>query len=932
MRSFQKSLLFVIVFFFTAITLQATHLKGGEITVKRISDKTLTYEFTLTTYTENNRANQDQADVNFCFGDGSGIFKAKRCCGTPIDIGNGTLKNVYKIEYTYPAPALFYKVSVAVPNRNDGVRNIANSVQVTFYVETIFSINSGLGQNSTPLLLNPAVDLTAVVGQPFIHNPNAVDAEGDSLAYRLSVSRTGDNETCNPTSRGITAPNFRQPNEVSSLPSSFTINAKNGDLIWDSPQEIGLYNCAFIIEEWRNGVKISETVRDMQIEVKDVDNKAPKITVPPDVCIQAGKLINETITANDVASKTGRLDPLTIYSFGNVYAMDTVYAIKQPYATFASIAKQNSPAKATFRWQTACQHIRKETYDILFKVEDNPPVSVGVKLVDSRLWKIKVIAPAIVGLKAIIQPSSGGALLTWNTYSCALPGSKIVVYRRTGACNPVSNGSCGTGMTATGFDVVARLDMGLTQFVDTNKGAGLLKNTNYVYVLVVEFQNSQGSLDFSPMSESVCVQIPSTAPLMTHVSVQKTDTRGGEILVRWTQPLQVDSVLYPKPYQYRLKRAEGISGSDFTAVISTADTVYVDKALNTTDKVYRYQVDFYYTLNGQFKLGDSPSAASSVRLSGQTASNTIKLIWASNVPWSNDFQVHRVYRETYRGSRKFNQIKDVSVGNSSTYEFTDTGVDFVSNDGKFDVTISADSTYCYYVETLGAYGAGLFRRALVNASQEICLKPQTDKNPCAPSISVFVPDCGSGSSLGCNDTILSNVLNFVASTQATCDLVVDHYNVYYATKNAGPYQLIGKSTGLNFTHKDLSSHIGCYYVTAVNQFGKESSASNVVCADNCPNFDLPNLFSPNGDGKNDVFLPMPCPRFVSKVICKIVDRYGQLIYDYSGPLSGFGWDGKNASGTMMAAGTYFYTCDVVFDMADPLGQTKQLKGWLELVR
>mgnify|MGYP006195011925 FL=1 len=161
---------------------QATHLKGGEITVKRVSDKTLTFEFTLTTYTENNRANVEQNVVNFCFGDGSSILPARRSAGYPINLGNGTMKNVYKIQYTYPAASLFYKVSVAVPNRNDGVLNITRSVDVAFYVETIFSINAGLGLNSTPILLNPAVDLTAVVGQPFIHNSNAVDAEGDSLA------------------------------------------------------------------------------------------------------------------------------------------------------------------------------------------------------------------------------------------------------------------------------------------------------------------------------------------------------------------------------------------------------------------------------------------------------------------------------------------------------------------------------------------------------------------------------------------------------------------------------------------------------------------------------------------------------------------------------------------------------------------------------
>jgi gliding motility-associated-like protein len=118
---------------------------------------------------------------------------------------------------------------------------------------------------------------------------------------------------------------------------------------------------------------------------------------------------------------------------------------------------------------------------------------------------------------------------------------------------------------------------------------------------------------------------------------------------------------------------------------------------------------------------------------------------------------------------------------------------------------------------------------------------------------------------------------------------------------------------------------------AVNQFGLESPKSNVVCADNCPSFDLPNLFSPNGDGKNDVFQAMYCPRFVKKVNAKIVDRYGALVYEYSGDLAGFGWNGKTRSGQMMAAGTYFYTVDVVFDVLDNANATKQLKGWLELV-
>jgi gliding motility-associated-like protein len=947
-----------------------THLKGGEITVKRISDKTLTFEFTLTTYTEDNPANRDQIDVSFCFGDGSDIVRAARCCGTPVPIGNGTMKNIYKVQYTYPAAALSYKVSVAIPNRNENVRNIDRSVNVAFYVETTFSINSGLGQNSTPFLLNPAVDLTAVVGQPFIHNPNAVDAEGDSLAYRLSVSKTGDAQSCAGLGRGEMAAGFVQPNLAisnSSLVSSFTINSTNGDLIWDSPQEIGKYNCAFIVEEWRNGIKISETVRDMQIEVKDLDNKGPKLTIPSDVCIQAGTNVTATITAIDLASKTGRLDPLTITSTGNVYQIDTVYAIKPAFANFVSRPAQLSPASASFSWQTSCVHIRKEPYDVFFKVTDLPPTQFIDKLIDSKIWKIKVIAPAIKNLRSSITLAKNSISLKWDPYTCSLPNAKIVIYRKQGPCVQIENKSCETGMTQFGFKEVGRVDVNVNQFEDVNDNLPFSKNTNYVYVALVEFLNSKGVGDVSPLSNASCIFIPTSSPLMTNVSVQKTASTGGEILVRWTRPIKLDTNLYPGPYRYRVLRAEGVVSEDFVQVgdfipakISPArnDTSFVDKTANTTSKIYRYKVDFYYTQNNAFRLLDTPNPASTVYLIGQAKDNGIALSWLSDVPWSNDFQIHRVYREYPLGSGKFNQIADVSVAGQSTYIYKDDGKDNFSLDGKFDYSIKKDTNYCYYVETLGSYGEGFPVMKLVNASSILCYKLLSNSggnngsggsgtgggtdgggvtpvllNPCAPKLSLSPPDCDAlNNSLNCDFSIYTNNLSWTPTVSGDCDPNLVSYKLYYAKSNAGPFTVVAQVAELKKAHAKADGFRGCYYVTAINKEGKESPKSEILCVENCPFFELPNIFSPNGDNKNDVWQPIRCPRFVTTVTCKIVDRYGQLIYDYTGDLKGFGWNGKDKNGNEMSASTYFYTCDVVFDVIDPANQTKSIKSWVELVR
>ena len=927
-------------------------MRGGEISIKRISTTSLTYEFTLTIYCDNtsagNRAWVDQKEAYFCFGDGLNvIIRAPRINGNGQgeDLGNGVAKGIYKATYTYAGPS-DYRITVAIPNRNANVRNIpGDSQQVTFFVETILKVNSGLGQNSTPILLNPAVDLTAVVGQKFIHNPNAIDVEGDSLAYKLIDCRKGEQDDCR--LRGQAIVGFVQPNLVSSIQSSFTIDKRTGDLIWDVPQEEGLYNCAFTVEEWRNGVLISITVRDMQIEVKSADNAAPVIKVPEDICVEAGTVIDQLITAVDSPAKQGRLDNMTLLSTGAVYKLpDGTTFISPDFATFnQTTPAPSSPASGRFLWKTNCSHVRQEPYDVLFKVQDLPASKSIPSLVDSKNWRIKIIAPRIKNLRTVNDAGNRTVTLNWDSYTCQNPGAVIIIYRRLG-CTPYTPAVCTVGLPASlGYVEVGRVPVNATTFTDRN----LIRNIDYSYRTVVLFTNG-GNSTSSVTSDQTCANLPFQGPVITNVTVDKTNATTGEITVRWTRPVSLDKVQYKGPYQYRLFRATGQSGATgFTQVspnIDTdlsagkLDTLFTDKVLNTLDNSYRYRLVFYYTNTSGLSPLDTTESASSVRLAATGDVKVVNLSWQATVPWNNQNQTHRIYRETRQGSGVFNRIADVPV--TSTFSFTDTGTDSFPADGLAIAKMNPDSSYCYKVETVGTYGDPKIRPSLLfNFSQIICATPKTDLLVCPPIVLIDALDCNeyNKNESNCNETSFVNKLTWSMpdknSAGAECDKDIVKYSIFYSPKQDGDFTKIGevnqpRPPATTFTHTKADSYLGCYYVTATNRFGLESAKSNVVCKDNCTSFSLPNIFTPNGDGKNDTFQALKCPRFVQTVMFTVYNRNGQKVFEYAGPK--LEWNGNDNAGNPLPAGSYFYNCEVKFLTLDPNSPTQNLKGWIELVK
>ena len=111
-------------------------------------------------------------------------------------------------------------------------------------------------------------------------------------------------------------------------------------------------------------------------------------------------------------------------------------------------------------------------------------------------------------------------------------------------------------------------------------------------------------------------------------------------------------------------------------------------------------------------------------------------------------------------------------------------------------------------------------------------------------------------------------LNTITWNDEICvNELLSEYRIYFSSVVVGDLILVGTvdaSQSNIFQHEPESGIAGCYAVTNVDLNGNESDFSNVVCVDNCPLYALPNAFTPNGDGANDLFVPFPY-RFVERI-------------------------------------------------------------------
>ncbi len=877
--------------------LGATHNRAGEIIYTQTGPLTITA--TIKTYTKDSSSGADRDSLELFWGDGTSTVVARSNGNGNGEIIPGDVKiNCYTGEHTYAARAT-YTLSFMDPNRVTGILNVnyPNSVDIPFYLETTFTLLNVQfqGLNNSVVLLDPPLDF-ACLDKRFVHNPNAFDIDGDSIGYELIVPLS---------EKDFPVPNYVYPDGIlPGLDNQISLDPLTGDFVWDSPKAIGEYNIAIKINEFRNGQLISSTIRDMQIFVDDCDDNPPTVESDQEICVIAGDQIDIPLRIDDIDEG----DRVKLSGSGGPFIIGTSQAVVESTEDFMDV-----PFDARLIWQTTCDHAREQYYQVVIRAEDLSG------LVDIHTIRIKVIAPPPLDL--LLVNIEEGNELTWEApYICNEASSDnflgFSVWRKNGS-NPFEDEECSHGMEGRGY---TRIEFTSNTQVDNRYqyiDSDIEETQVYCYRVTAVFARLNVSLNpinvvESKPSDEACILAKRDIPYLTQVSVESTSTNQGQVDVEWLipDPIIYDTIIHPGPYTLTLTETRLPLGSVWSETYSNySDIPMIGSVavnnLNTLDN----QHQFIITLSDS-NADESPSqSATSVFLTVQATDMQANLSWIATVPWENI--TYAIYRSRDGGA--FQQIGSTNQ-TSTTDPMLDNGVE-----------------YCYYIQSMGTYGIDVLPDPILNDSQIACVIPIDNLPPCPPDVEVL------GICQQLEEGILSDdIFNELTWSPGLIDCPdntdIAAYTIYTGASPDDEFTLLTTvDSHINNYTDDTEGRVGgCYYLVAIDSVGNQSTPSDTLCLEKCSIFELPNTFTPNADGSNDLFVPRK-NLFVESVDFRVFNKWGDLLYQTIDPQ--LNWDGTNLSGKEVDDGTYYYTCELF--QSNELGvgiAVDILSGYIEVLR
>jgi hypothetical protein len=247
------SILFLL--FLSISSSLATSIKGGNITVISTSNLTIHVRVQLYKDVQQALATKGNDQIQVCFGDArTGIASLTSYERLP---DNKTVKAIYEMDYTYTESGI-YQIGVALRGRESNYQNLIDADSEVF----LWTVINTAFLNTTPNLSSPSFE--AGVKQNFLVDLQQNPSDQDSISVRLQSISKRTAGTCGVRDKNH---NYFFPNDVTKS-GTFKIDPLAKQLVWTAPEKEGEYLYAYVVDEWRDGIKISESYHESAVQVK----------------------------------------------------------------------------------------------------------------------------------------------------------------------------------------------------------------------------------------------------------------------------------------------------------------------------------------------------------------------------------------------------------------------------------------------------------------------------------------------------------------------------------------------------------------------------------------------------------------------------------------------------------------------------------------
>lgn len=286
----KKGLSLIMLLMVVTFSLKASHIVGGDLTVKWIGPTKNDFQIQLRVFRS---CSPGSASMNTSF-DVRIYDKVTNVLVNTITITNPVInanlpfgdacftptglcvdEGIFTQNVTIVDNPNGYYLSAQVCCRNASITNITSpsSAGMTFYCEIPDPGNTSTLNNSNPDMGPYPMDAYLCVNLSKNFNFSVTDVDGDSLYYSLSEPLNDVPAGAGPYNPVTWSTGYSLANIVGGTPP-MSINPLTG-VMTASPTVIGTFVFAVKVEEFRNGVKIGETRRDAQYESLNCTTDAP---------------------------------------------------------------------------------------------------------------------------------------------------------------------------------------------------------------------------------------------------------------------------------------------------------------------------------------------------------------------------------------------------------------------------------------------------------------------------------------------------------------------------------------------------------------------------------------------------------------------------------------------------------------------------------